>query len=96
MNSKLSINLMIADRRYAFNINREEEAVWREAAKKINEKVLQYKQKKYKDKDTQDFLALASLQYAMQLLETKKRTDIVPILEELNDIDAKLGDFLEQ
>ncbi len=96
MNSKLSINLTIADRKYSLSIDREEEEVFRAAAKKINERVLQYKEKRYKDRDTQDYLAFASLQYVMQLIKTEQRTDIVPILKELNNIDKMLGDFINQ
>ncbi len=93
MDSKLPINLTIADRVYSFNINREDEALWREATKEINEKLLQYKQT-LKDKDNQDFLALISLQYLMKLLELQRSTDIRPIIAELENITTKIGYLL--
>ncbi len=59
MDDKLSIRINVADRYYPLKIDRNDEEDIRRAAKMINEKVLQYKQK-YVDKDIQDFLALSS------------------------------------
>jgi len=61
MDDKLSIRINVADRYYPLKVNRDEEEDIRKAARMINEKVLQYKQK-YVDKDIQDFLAMAALQ----------------------------------
>jgi len=61
----------------------------------INEKVLQYKQK-YTDKDVQDFLAMASLQYVIRLTEEeeKSKTDQLPgsLRELIQKIDSVLED----
>ena len=43
----------------------------RKAAKLINERVVQYKQR-YSDKDTQDFLAMAALQFVIKNLEMEE------------------------
>ena len=68
---------------YPLTIERNQEEVIRKAAKMINEKVLQYKQK-YKDKDTQDFLAMASLQYVIKVpLKLENNADVSPIYEEM-------------
>ncbi|MDY6800169.1 MAG: cell division protein ZapA, partial [Bacteroidota bacterium] len=56
MDEKLSIRVNVADRYYPLKIDRSDEEKIRKAAKLINEKVLQYKQR-YSDKDVQDFLA---------------------------------------
>ena len=52
----VSININIADRLYPLRVDRKEEEDIRKAAKIINEKVVQYKQK-YTGKDVQDCLA---------------------------------------
>ena len=67
MEDKLSIRVNIADRYYPLKIDRVDEEKIRRAAKMINEKVLQYKQR-YTDKDTQDFLAMAALQYVIKVI----------------------------
>ncbi|MCX6334430.1 MAG: cell division protein ZapA, partial [Bacteroidia bacterium] len=58
MDDKLSIRVNVADRYYPLKVERENEEKIRKAARMINEKVLQYKQR-YADKDVQDFLAMA-------------------------------------
>ena len=74
MDDMFSIRINVADRYYPLKINRSDEEDIRKAAKMINEKVLQYKQK-YVDKDIQDFLAMASLQYVIKMLELENRVE---------------------
>lgn len=95
MDEKLSIRVNVADRYYPLNIDRNQEEVIRKAAKMINEKVLQYKQR-YKDKDTQDFLAMASLQYVIKVIESENQTNVSPIFEEIKRIEQELKEFLEK
>ena len=70
MEDKLSIRVNIADRYYPLKIDRGDEEKIRKAAKMINDRVLQYKQR-YTDKDVQDFLAMAALQYVIKVIESK-------------------------
>ena len=87
MDDKLSIRINVADRYYPLKINRDDEEDIRKAARIINEKVLQYKQK-YLDKDTQDFLAMAALQFVNQLIELEgksEKDDLSVTLKELNN-----------
>jgi cell division protein ZapA (FtsZ GTPase activity inhibitor) len=95
MDEKLSIRVNVADRFYPLKIDRNQEEVIRKAAKMINEKVLQYKQR-YKDKDTQDFLAMASLQYVIKVLEAENKTDVSPVLEEVRAMEQELREFLDK
>jgi cell division protein ZapA (FtsZ GTPase activity inhibitor) len=95
MDEKLSIRVNVADRFYPLKIDRNQEEVIRKAAKMINEKVLQYKQR-YKDKDTQDFLAMASLQYVIKVIEAENKTDVSPVLEEIRAMEQELRGFLDK
>ncbi|MBN2595275.1 cell division protein ZapA [Labilibaculum sp. A4] len=95
MDEKLSIRVNVADRFYPLKIDRNQEEVIRKAAKMINEKVLQYKQR-YKDKDTQDFLAMASLQYVIKVIEAENKTDVSPVLEEVKAMEQELREFLDK
>ncbi len=94
MEDKLSIRVNVADRYYPLKIDRNDEEKIRRAAKMINEKVLQYKQR-YTDKDTQDFLAMAALQYVIKVIETETNYEASPVLEELKDLDSELDEFLK-
>ena len=86
MDDKLSIRVNVADRYYPLKIEKDDEEKIRRAAKMINDKVLMYKQR-YVDKDIQDFLAMAALQFVIKLIEEEERgsdDDLPKILEELN------------
>jgi len=89
MDDKLSIRINIADRYYPLKIERTDEEKIRKAAKLINDKVLQYKQK-YIDKDTQDFLAMAALQYVIRVLDTEDKNDLGPITSEIRELNEEL------
>ncbi|MCU4164591.1 cell division protein ZapA [Carboxylicivirga caseinilyticus] len=93
MDDKLSIRVNVADRFYPLRIDRKDEERIRLAAKLINDKVLQYKQR-YSDKDVQDFLAMASLQYVIKLLELENRHDVDPMIEAVRDLNDQLESIL--
>ena len=95
MDDKLSIRVNVADRFYPLRIDRNDEERIRLAAKMINEKVLQYKQR-YSDKDVQDFLAMASLQYVIKLLELENRHDVDPIVDAVRDLNEQLDSILSE
>ncbi|HKL08337.1 MAG: cell division protein ZapA [Bacteroidales bacterium] len=95
MDEKLSIRVNVADRYYPLKIDRRDEEKIRKAAKMINEKVLQYKQR-YSDKDVQDFLAMASLQYVIQIIENDNTADTSSVLEEVKALDNQLEEFLRR
>ncbi len=95
VDDKLSIRVNVADRFYPLKIDRAEEERIRKAAKMINDKVLQYKQH-YSDKDPQDFLGMAALQFVNKLLELEEKRDVSPIVEKARELDQFLGDILER
>lgn len=95
MDDKLSIKVNLAERYYPLKIDRDDEEKVRRAARLINEKVLQYKQK-YADKDTQDFLAMAALQFVIKVIEMEDQVDLTPFEEKIKEISEKAGDFLKK
>jgi len=95
MEDKLSIKVNIAERYYPLKIDRDDEEKIRKAARLINEKVLQYKQK-YVDKDIQDFVAMAALQFVIQNIELENKSDNSPFEESLKELNDELKSFLEK
>ncbi|MDT8401554.1 MAG: cell division protein ZapA [Bacteroidales bacterium] len=93
MDDRLSIRVNVADRYYPLKIGRDEEERIRKAARLINEKVLQYKQK-YVDKDIQDFLAMAALQYVIQLLELNSKVDDTDVSHNIKEISDRIDSVL--
>ncbi|MBS3769047.1 MAG: cell division protein ZapA [Bacteroidales bacterium] len=86
---KLSIRINLADRYYPLKIEAKDEERIRRAAKLINEKILQYRQR-YVDKDNQDFLAMAALQFVIKYLEIEEKADNQPIMEDLKELNEEL------
>ncbi|MEE4115944.1 MAG: cell division protein ZapA [Marinilabiliaceae bacterium] len=93
MDDKLSIRINVADRYYPLKIDRSDEEDIRKAARMINEKILQYKQK-YVDKDIQDFLAMASLQYVIKMLELEKQRKSTDLSESLKELTSQIDEVL--
>lgn len=93
MDEKLSINVNVAERLYPLKIDKDDEEKIRRAAKLINDKVILYKQR-YSDKDGQDYLAMAALQFVIKLIECEDKTDTSELISELKDLDVWLGSFI--
>jgi len=93
--NKFSIRVNIADRYYPLKIDWDDEEKIRRAAKLINDKVLQYKQR-YTDKDIQDFLAMASLQFVIRLIECEEKFSGAAFDEELSKLDDWLSAYIEK
>ena len=95
MEDKLTIRVNIVDRYYPLKIERRDEEKIRMAAKRINDTVIQYK-KTYAEKDSQDFLAMAALQFVTKMIEKDHDTDISPIFDELSSLEKELDEVLEK
>jgi cell division protein ZapA (FtsZ GTPase activity inhibitor) len=96
MDDKLSIKVNVAERFYPLKIERKDEEKIRKAAKLINERVLQYKQN-YPDKDIQDFLAMAALQFVIRMLDHENnQSGDNDMMDSLSEINSQIADFLSK
>ena len=95
MEDKLSIKVNLVDRYYPLKIERKDEETIRKASNMINERVTQYKQR-YNDKDTQDFLAMAALQFAIKIIETENQVSDQTFSEELRLMSNELTEYLSK
>lgn len=93
MEEKLSIRVNIADRYYPLKIEREDEEKIRKAAKMINDKVFQYKTK-YADKDIQDFLAMAALQFVIRLTEMEDKNESTDLFSKIKQLGETLDEII--
>jgi cell division protein ZapA len=94
MEEQLSIKVQIAERFYPLKIKRQDEEKIRKAARLINDKILQYKQR-YTDKDTQDFIAMAALQFVISLLDCEQQQNVVSLGKELGSLSSELDEMLK-
>ena len=95
MDEKLAIKVQIAERYYPLKIDRRDEEKIRKAAKLISDKLLQYKQR-YTDKNAQDFLAMAALQFVIQLLDCESKQNLVSLEEDLKALNDELDILLKE
>lgn len=95
MEDKLTIRVNVADRYYPLKIGRNDEEKIRKAAKLINERILQYKQR-YSDKDIQDFLAMAALQFVVKAIDCDEKANETPLTRELEELNRELDNLLEK
>ena len=93
MEEKLLIKVNVAERFYPLKINRPDEARIREAARMINDKLTQYKAR-YRDNDAQDHLAMAALQFVIQLLDLQDKLDVSGLEDQLKQLDSMVDDLL--
>ena len=92
----MTINVKIAERFYPFSVNKEEdEERIRKAGRLIDDRLFQYKQR-YSDRDIQDFLAIAALQFAVKTIELETKASSTEQEDRLKQLDEQLGAFLEQ
>ncbi|MFN8242248.1 MAG: cell division protein ZapA [Bacteroidales bacterium] len=94
MDDKLSIRVNVADRYYPLKVVQEDEEKIRKAARLINEKVLQYKQR-YTDKDVQDFLAMAALQFVIRLIEEEEKVSNDSLPGAIRELTQKIESVLQ-
>jgi len=95
VDNSFHIKLQIAGRYYPLEIDRNDEEKIRKAARVINEKVAQYQQK-YRDKDGQDFLAMAAFQFVLKLLDLEEKSDETPLMTALQEINDELEEFIHK
>jgi len=95
MDEKLSIRINIADRYYPLKIERNDEEKIRKAAKMINDKIFQYKTK-YADKDIQDFLAMAALQFVIKLSEMEGKDENTELFSRIQKLNESLDELVDK
>lgn len=93
--NKFGINIKIEGRVYPLQIDREDEEKYRLAAKMVNETVLKFREL-YRDKDSQDILAMAAFQVALGYTEMQFRKDKTLFIEELKNLNDDISDFLKE
>ena len=91
----LSIKVQVAERFYPLKIKRQDEEKIRKAARLINDKILQYKQR-YTDKDSQDFMAMAALQFVISLIDCEGQQNVVSLEKELGDLSTELDELIKE
>ena len=92
---KLGINITIDGKPFPLTIEREDEESYRIAAKKVNEVIARYR-KWFRDKSSQDILAMAAFQIALENTELQNKVGGALFIEELKNLNDDISDFLKE
>jgi cell division protein ZapA len=90
---KISIKITVADRPYPLKQPAAEEERIRAAAKRLNDRVMQYQQR-YVQQDAQDALAITALQYMMKIMDYEEITNMSPIVQGMQQLDGQVEEYL--
>lgn len=94
-NKELRINIRIDGRNYPLTINRIDEEKYRLAAKMVNEMVKKFREL-FHDQESQDILAMAAFQIALNNTELENRNDNTLFIDELKNLNDDISDFLKE
>ena len=94
--SEFSISMTIADRPYKLVVEKEQEELFRNAAKLIDKRIKEYSSS-YSFKDKQDLLAMIALEYTVSFLQNEQTINKSELLlnDKLTGIDNALNELLK-
>ena len=92
---KIKINLSIAGRSYPMTIDAANEELYREATKRLNDKITEYS--KIAKFDIQDRVAMAALRYSILALTTEQGSSLGnEDVEELHAIEERIRKYIKR
>lgn len=94
--SEFSISITVADRPYKLVVEKEQEELFRNAAKLIDKRIKEYSSS-YAFKDKQDLLAMIALEYTVSFLQNEQNTNESELMlnDKLTGIDNALNELLK-
>lgn len=95
MDDMMKINLLIDCQRYPLKIRREDEQLYRDAAKKIDEILNNYR-KQWPELSPNQYWAMTALDLAYKLRSMEGRNDTKPYLEKLEELGKELDRYVSK
>lgn len=90
---KLVIRLMIGNQVYPISVKREQEEIFRKAAKDINEKLQRY-QSTYPNQGYEKYMSIALLDFAVKVLQIENNNETEPYNRSLQQLTAEIEEAL--
>ncbi|MBE6275059.1 MAG: cell division protein ZapA [Bacteroides sp.] len=95
MDDMMKINLLIDCQRYPLNIRREDELLYRDAAKLIDKTLNKYRSWRPELSSNQHW-AMAALELAYAFISNKDRNDTQPYLKKLEELTEELDNYISK
>ena len=93
-NDKMKIKLQIAQSYYPMTIVREEEWTYREAARRINDKLNQYRGH-FPDLDMEKYMTMIALDFSLASINLEAKNDIQPYKDKIEELSSLLESYLK-
>ena len=91
----MKINLLIDCQRYPLNIRREDEQLYRDAAKLIDKTINKYRNWRPELSSNQHW-AMAALELAYSFIANKDKNDTQPYLKKLEELTEELDNYISK
>lgn len=95
MDDKQKITLMIGDINFPLRISRDEELIYREASKLINNTLNKYRTY-FEKADPVQVISMAALEIAVGKVKLENRNDTAPYIEKLEGLTKELEDYFRK
>ena len=95
MDDRMKINLLIDCQKYPLNIRREDELLYRDAAKLIDKTLNKYREWKPELSSNQHW-AMAALELAYAFISNKDKNDTQPYLKKLEELTRELDNVISE
>ena len=95
MDDRMKINLLIDCQKYPLNIRREDELLYRDAAKLIDKTLNKYREWKPELSSNQHW-AMAALELAYAFISNKDKNDTHPYLRQLEELTRELDNVISE
>lgn len=95
MDDKLNIHLWIGSLRYQLYIKREEEKLYREAAKQVNDKLNKYR-RDYPSLGAEEIWAMTAFELSFQHISMKDRNDTQPFIEKIKELEQDINQHIRE
>ena len=95
MDDRMKINLLIDCQKYPLNIRREDELLYRDAAKLIDKTLNKYREWK-PDLSSNQHWAMAALELAYAVISNKDKNDTQPYLRKLEELTRELDNVISE
>ncbi len=91
----LTIRVMILDTSYPIKIRREEEEIYRKAAKQLNERILAYRKKFDRNLNDIDYVIMVAFELSLLSLRLEEERDNSPFISTIQALDNRLAEYLK-
>lgn len=93
-NDRLVIQLLIGKQLYPITVLRDQEEVFRKAARIINEKLGRYEQA-YPNKNREEYMSVALLDFAVRALQLENTKDAAPYAKAVEQLTREVEEALD-